>query len=303
MFSLNTACVLWREDLIESFFSSWSLFHNAYLAGWLIGLLLSLIGVLVVARDQIFLGAAVSQASTLGIAVGMWLSSWPMFAECVWCRSEVFHTICAGIFAVLAAFITARGGKVDGQETHEALTGWVFLLASSVSILLMAHSPHGLEEVHRLLASTIIGATRADVWLFTAVTIVTGAALIRCYRQILLLIMDPDMARAVGMRVGLWEGGFAIWLGIAIGFSIRVSGVVYTFASLVLPALIAKNLSREVRTMFVLAPTISLAAGVVAFVVANSYDYPPGQMAAACLCILLTIAWALRNARFSQPGR
>ena len=39
---------------------------------WLIALLLSMIGVLVIAKDQIFLSAAVSQASTLGIALGMW---------------------------------------------------------------------------------------------------------------------------------------------------------------------------------------------------------------------------------------
>ena len=38
----------------------------------LIGVLLSLVGVFVVARDQIFIGAAVSQASLFGIAVGMW---------------------------------------------------------------------------------------------------------------------------------------------------------------------------------------------------------------------------------------
>ena len=59
--------------MIQDFAASWHLFHNSYLAGWLIGLLLALIGVLVVARNQIFIGVAVSQASTLGIALTMWL--------------------------------------------------------------------------------------------------------------------------------------------------------------------------------------------------------------------------------------
>ena len=61
--------------MIASFLDSWPLFQHAYVSGWLIGILLSLIGVLVVARDQIFIGAAVSQASLLGIAVGIWLGS------------------------------------------------------------------------------------------------------------------------------------------------------------------------------------------------------------------------------------
>ena len=57
--------------MITRFLASWALFSHAYITAWLIGILLSLVGVLVVARDQIFLGAAVAQAATLGIAVAM----------------------------------------------------------------------------------------------------------------------------------------------------------------------------------------------------------------------------------------
>ena len=60
--------------MIARFLASWALFSQAYMTAWLIALLLSLIGVLVVARDQIFLGAAISQAATLGIAVALVLS-------------------------------------------------------------------------------------------------------------------------------------------------------------------------------------------------------------------------------------
>lgn len=288
--------------MIQDFLASWSLFHNAYLSGWLIGLLLSLIGVLVVARDQIFIGAAVSQASMLGIAVGMALGSWATLDEQSWFRSDMFHAMMGGVFSVMAALLTTRGGKSAGQESHEAVTGWVFLLSVSFSILLMSHSPHGLEEVHRLLSSTIIGATSTDVWIFAIMTAATIVVLALCSQQALLVVMDPEMARAVGLRVGWWDAGMSIWLGIAIGFSIRVSGVVYAFACLVLPALVAKNLGREVRTMFFVSPAITLATGIVAFILANHYDYPPGQTATAGLCLLLLLAWAARSLGVSRSG-
>jgi zinc/manganese transport system permease protein len=105
------------------------------------------------------------------------------------------------------------------------------------------------------------------------------------------------MAQAVGLRVGFWEGVLSAWLGLVVGFSIHVSGVVYAFACLVLPALIAKNLCREVRSLFVVAPVASLGTGIVSFILADHYDYPPGQMAAACLCVLLAFAWSLRSVR------
>ena len=282
--------------MIASFLASWGLFQHTYLVGWLIGVLLSLVGVLVVARDQIFIGVAVSQASTLGIALGLSLSAVFGTEGVAWLASESFLSLMAVGFAILAALLTTRGGA-GGGESHEARTGWVFLLSASVSILLVAHSPHGLDEIRRLLSSSIIGATVADLWTFSLLTGVTLLAIGVVHQRVLLLAMDPAMASAVGMRVSLWSGGIAIWLGLAVGLSMRVSGLLYTFGSLVLPALVAKNLCREVGSVFLVAPFIALGTGAVGFVLANYYDYPPAQMTVAVLSLLLLLAWIIRRRR------
>jgi ABC-type Mn2+/Zn2+ transport system permease subunit len=65
------------------------------------------------------------------------------------------------------------------------------------------------------------------------------------------------------------------------------AGLLYTFGCLVLPPLIARNVVREVRPMFVVAPLVGLATAAVGFVLANYYDYPPAQMTVALLCALL----------------
>ena len=279
--------------MIGSFLESWALFQYTYLAGWLIGLLLSLVGVLVVARDQIFLGVAVAQASTLGIAIGLGSGS---LLGALWLQSDGFLSLIAVVFAVLAALFTVRRG-VAGSESHEASTGWVFLLSASLSILLVAHSPHGLDEVHRLLSSSIIGATAADVWTFAGLASVTTVAVGMTRRRVLLFALDPTMATAVGMHVSRWAAGTAVWLGLAVGLSMRVSGMLYTFGSLVLPALVAKNLCREVSTVFVVAPGIAIGTSALGFVLANYYDYPPGQMTVALLSVWLMVAWGIRRAR------
>jgi ABC-type Mn2+/Zn2+ transport system permease subunit len=280
--------------MIESFLGSWDLFQHMYLAGWLIGLLLSLVGVLVVARDQIFIGVAVSQASTLGIASGLRMGSLSGLSGFAWLHADGFLSLMAVVFAVLAALLTTHGGTV-GSESHEALTGWVFLVSASLSILLVAHSPHGLEEVQRLLSSSIIGATAVDVWTFGSLAGCTLLIAILAHRRLLLFALDPAMAMAVGMRVSCWAVGSAAWLGLAVGLCMRVSGVLYTFGSLVLPALMAKNLCREVSTVFLLAPCIAVGVGVVGFVLANHFDYPPAQMTVALLSVLLLITWPLRG--------
>ena len=282
--------------MIEQFLSSWALFHNTYLAGWLVSLLLSLIGVLVVARNQIFIGAAVSQAATLGIACGMWLGALISADADAPVRSDQFLSALAVVFSIMAAAATTRGGE-SGQESHSAVTGWVFLASASFSILALAHSPHGLEEVHRLLSSSIIGATATDVWIFAALLLLT-VLFIAVYRpRLILFAMDPLMAAAVGMRTTLWEAMLSVWLGLVVGLSIRASGMLYTFGCLVLPALAAGNWCREVRSMFVAAPLVGLVAAVVGFAVADRYDFPPAQMTVALLGAFLPLVWLARQVR------
>ena len=279
--------------MIARFLASWALFSHVYMAAWLIGLLLSLVGVLVVARDQIFLGTAVAQAATLGIAVAMVLGDLLPGAHLAWLRSDSVLSVMAVGFAVLAALLTGHRGQTGGAS-HEALTGWVFLGSASFAILIVAHSPHGLAEIQRLLSSSLIGATAMDVWVFGICAAGTIVALCIGHRGVLLLAMDPAMAVAAGMRVTLWAVGLTLWLGLVVGLSMRVSGLLYTFGCLVLPALIAKNLCREVRPLFLVAPLIALSTGALGCVLADATDSPPAQMTVALLSTALAVTWLIR---------
>jgi len=276
--------------MIESFVSSWGLFANTYLAGWGIAFLLSLLGVWVVAREQIFLGAAVAQASTLGVAIALFAAT---VANAEGLASHPARLGAAIAFALGATLLTSRGGR--GRETHEAITGWVFLLSAAGATLLLARSPHGREEIEQLLTSSLIGATGYDVGQFAVASLGAAVAAALLWRPLLLFAMDPAMAAAVGLREARWSGAMALALGASVGLSIHVSGTLYTFGCLVLPALVARRLAREARQMLWLSPAVALAASVAGFVVANHQDLPPAQVTVALLCGALLAVWALRT--------
>jgi ABC-type Mn2+/Zn2+ transport system permease subunit len=281
--------------MIGEFLSSWPLFHNAYLAGWLAGVMLAVVGVIVVARNQIFIGAAIAQASTLGIALSMFAGALLGIETPSDEHVHVSLSFIGVAFAVGAALLTARDG--GGGGTREAVTGWVFLASASGAILILAHSPHGLEEINHLVSSSIIGATRNDVWLFAGLALATLAAAALLRDRLLLFAIDPAMAAAVGMPAGIWSAALAAWLGLVVGLSMRVTGLLYTFASLVLPALIAAGICRESRRLFAVAPAVSLATGVAGFVLANHFDDPPAQTTVALQAVVLGAVWLLRRRR------
>lgn len=278
--------------MIESFAASWPLFHQSYLAGWLIAALLALVGVVIVARDQIFLGAAVSQASTLGIATGMYIASLGPDAELVE-RDPWILSLVAVLFAVGAALSSSVARHARG-DTYESITGWVFLASSSLSILVVAQSPHGLEEVHRLLSSSLIGATEWDVLLFAFLLAPAAVAVYFTRRELLLYAMDPGMAEAVGLRVTRWSVVVLAALGVAVAMSIRVSGTLYAFGCLVLPALAAKGLSREALPLFWIAPALATFTAVWGFVFANHWDLPPAPVTVGLLAAIAALSRFIR---------
>lgn len=273
--------------MIADFLAAWPLFHWAWIAGWILAALLGVLGVVVVARDQIFIGAAVAQASMLGVALGLEVTD--AAGVHVEGGGELWLHGSAVLASIAAALVTARGGRAGGAS-HEALTGWVFLAAGSLAILVVVGSPHGSEEVHRLLASSMIGALPADVAVLALLAAVTIPGLLLWWRPLVLVTLDPAMAAVVGLRVGRWQAGIACWLGLVVGLAMPVAGSLYTFGCLVLPALVARRLCREVAPMFAVAPLVAVGATGASFVVAHHLDWPPAQLAVAVLCGMVVLA-------------
>jgi ABC-type Mn2+/Zn2+ transport system permease subunit len=284
-------------EALTLFVESWPLFGTTYLTGWLCAVLLGLCGVLVVAQRQVFHGVATAQASSLGIAFALWLGSLPFLAEGGIEDHHDLHglPLVAGIlFAITASIWTSR--RFAG-ETPDAIGAWVFLVSSSLSVLLLAHSPHGLEEVERLMFSNLIGADGHDLVKFGGLAIATALVLAKAKRPILLTATDPATAAALGLRAGWIATGSAAWIGLAIGLAMHSAGTLYTFGSLTLPALTARHLCRSMNAMLVAAPVLGLVSAAVGFVLANAYDYPPGQFAVAVQATVLLAAWGWRRMR------
>ncbi|MHC5066195.1 MAG: metal ABC transporter permease, partial [Planctomycetota bacterium] len=96
-----------------------------------------------------------------------------------------------------------------------------------------------------------------------------------------------------------WHTGRSSWsphalastafVGILLGCSIHTAGSLFTFACLVLPPLAAKSLCTTTRSMFVVAPILAGSSCLLAFMLADYYDYPPGQLAAGLLAGLVLL--------------
>lgn len=270
--------------MIGEFIESWSLFSRTYTSALLIGLSLSLIGVVVVARGNVFVAAAVAQASMLGVALSLFFKmGQPVLA--------------AVICSVGASLLVARKHKEGGNSTSEEMTGWIFLASGSLSVLLLAKMPFGLKEIQSLFSSSIVGAGSADIAVFGVLVAVLVVFLMLRMRRLTLYLSDPVMAAAVGANIFLWSIAIASTLGLTTGLAIRSSGMLFTFGCMVLPAQMAKNLCRDIPGMFMVAPMMALLCVLLGLVFGNYYDLPPAQTVVALMSVVLLVSWGLRSMR------
>lgn len=277
----------------DGFLASWALFGTTYAVGLLAAATLAQVGVWVVARDQIFLGAAVAQASALGVAVALFAA--PLLGlPLEGLEGEAAPALLAVFASVLTAWVAAQP-PTRAATTAEARTGWIFLGATALPVLLLAHRPHGLEEIERLMFSTLLAASPLDLAFFGVLTTVGVALTARLRPALLLFAVDPDSAAAAGLRPSRWRLLTALWLGVAVGLAIRAAGTLFTFGCLVLPALVASGLTREVRTLVWAAPAVALAASFAGFWIAHLADWPPAHATIALLCAALPCVWLAKR--------
>lgn len=264
---------------MEAFFQSWDLFWQTYATGWLAAALLGICGIVVVLKDQIFLGAAVAQSSTVGVAFALWTAAGLGLARddaAFFWILESGAALFAGGAAILAPVLAGRKGL---RLTLESINGWVFLISSALAILIVSEAPFGLTEVEQILSAGLLGSQQRELLLFGALLFLTLGLIVWFRHRLFLSIVDPDFARSLGLKAKKIEILSFLWVGLVIGLSLRIAGLVYTFGFLVLPAMAARELCRSPFRLLIVAPGFALICSALGFFFASALDVPMTHMA------------------------
>lgn len=260
---------------------SWELFGDALVTGLLLAAVLPLFGAVLVLRHQVFLAAAIGQSANLGIAVAIWAGLGGHAAvghvhdESLALLAGLGGAVLTGVLAMRA--LSARGSALEARAV------WTFLFAGSASMLLLADAPHGLQEVQRLMLSSLLGASPQDAWCAGSLLLATAAGLLRWRRLLLLWAMDPATARAHGAPVPWIDAAVGGWLGLGIGFAIHATGLTFTFGVTVLPVLLLREVARSLTALVLAAPLVGCLGYGIGFLGADRFDVPPGQATVAVL--------------------
>ncbi len=278
-----------REILDPNF-----ILRNSAYVSLLIGFVCPLVGMYLILRRLIFLGVALPQISSAGIAFMLFLPAVGLMSEHLAGNERLLAFVGALSFTVgailLLAFLERRGrGMVEGRIAI------AYVLSGAWSILLLAKNPMGERGMLDLLRGEIIAVSNTDLLLTLGAFGVIVASLLVFQKEFLLVSFDRDMAITLRKNVLFWDTYLFLLIGLTLSVAVLTVGPMVTFGFLMLPALTAHLFACNMRQFALLASIIGGVSALAGFVLAYRWDYPVGPTDVALLGFVYGVGFVVKK--------
>jgi zinc/manganese transport system permease protein len=239
---------------------------NALWSATITAVVAGVAGWFMVLRRQTFAGHTLSVVSFPGAAgalvVGV-AGLWGYFGACV------------AAALVISAIPYAADRRGFSGESAVVGTVQAFALACG---FLFAHLYQGFlsSTLNNLLFGTFLGVTDDQVLVLGAVAAAALATLAVIGRPLLFSSVDPAVAAARGVPVGLVSAVFLVTLAVAVAEISQITGALLVFALLVMPPAAAQQLTSRPAAGLVLSVAIGLVVAWLGVGIAYFSAYPTG---------------------------
>jgi ABC-type Mn2+/Zn2+ transport system permease subunit len=254
-------------------------FPYAVYGSMLVGVACAFLGVYIVAKRVVFLGAVLTQVSVLGLAL--------TFIPLV----PVPHTIGALVVTLVTVLIISRM-LTEKKTPRDAVLGVVFITSVTARILIMQKTPRvEAAEIENLLRGDILFVTPELFYLMAGAFVIAMAGHLLFFKEFTFVTFDPETATTQGYRARSWEMVFYLIAGMVISFATHMVGDLFVFGFLVVPPVAAMLLTRNVKMIFVLSVLIGLLAPVAGLFLAFAFDFPASPAIVGVASVVLGASW------------
>lgn len=288
---MSTVLEMLREGFVQ----------DALKAALMVALLCSYLGVFVVLKRIVFVGAALSETASLGAALAFFppivtvfdrmVEAAPVFEPLRHYKPLVFALT---LMLLSVAFFSQQ--RLGRRLPREAIIGVVFAGAIGITLLARSQVPAHAEHEMDALIGNILGVEPLELTELAIASVVIGLLQIVFYKEFVLVSFDPEVARTLGYRAHRWELLWYLSLGVMIAVSIHVAGTILVFAYLVMPATAALMLSRRMGVVLLLAVLVGVASTLTGVLLSISpADLPTSPAIVGCMVLHVAAAWLLRG--------
>ena len=266
-------------------------FEKALLASVVIGALSGLVGTLVVLRRRTFFAQALTHATFPG-AVGAAILG-------------ISIPLGAAIASVAIVGIMTLIGRVQRQGSQVA-SGIVLTAGFALGVLVQALNPALPVHVDSYLVGSILTVTTGDVSLAAGVLVAAVGAIVFLGKEILFSTFDANGFRSAGYKEWPIELLSLALITATVVTAMPAVGAILAIALIAAPAAAARIVARTTTQIFVAAPLIGAASGLIGVFLSRAFDVAAGpaiSLTAAAFFLVALGVRALGQVRVRSLGR
>jgi ABC-type Mn2+/Zn2+ transport system permease subunit len=277
-----------REILAPDF-----LLKNSIYVTLLVGLMCPVVGCYLLLRRLVFLGIALPQVASAGVALTLSLHVWVGSASPFYFLTESHLT--GSLIFTFATIVSLACIERWGRGAGEGGLGALYVLTTAASILILAKCPTAEQSWLSLFKGEIVSVGIHDVKV-TGISFGFALALLLLFaKELLLVSYDREMAITLRKMVFAWDLLLYLLIGLVIAVAVLTVGPLVTFGFLIIPPLIVHPWAGRMRRFFILSSMVGVVFSFLGFWVAYYLDLPVGPTDVALLGVLLGISRGLRK--------
>ncbi|VEI13303.1 anchored repeat-type ABC transporter permease subunit [Trueperella bialowiezensis] len=264
-----------------------SFLPRALLVAVLSSVVCGVVGVHVVLRGLSFVGDALAHSVFPGIAVAFALQGSILLGGAV-----------AGVIVAVLIALFSQNRRLR----EDSLIGIFFVAAFAIGLVIVSRTPGYTGSLESLLFGSLTGVTNTDIVLSAAVGAVVLAVLVVMHKQIVLVSVDRDYARANKIPVGFVDLVLYLVIAAAVVISVQSIGNILVLALLVAPAATARMLTDRVVPMMLIGPLIGAISAFVGIWLSWAWDVPSGATIVIVATIIFVFVWIFAPKRGQVAG-
>lgn len=255
---------------------------RALIGGVGIALVSAPLGCFVVWRRMAYFGATLSHAALLGVALGLLLN--------IDVRVGVLG-ICVLVAGILYVLRKRRNLAMDtllGILAHGAL---------AVGLVVLAFMDNVRVDLMSYLFGDVLAIGDADLaWIWGGGAGVV-AVLVLQWRSLLMVTLNPDLARVEGTRVELLELIFLLLVSVVVAVAMQVVGLLLIVSMLIIPPAVARPWASTPEIMVLGAAIVGIVAVIAGLGASLSFDVPAGPAIVTVAMTLFALSLFVSNTK------
>lgn len=292
---LESIPIIGRLLLVENggvtFLDALPILQSGVIASVMVALLAGYLGIYVILKRIVFVSAALSQISSLGIAsffLGSALLGGGAAAGSLQGGEGLFNgpLLSSLLFGcVTASVLAVQVG--EKKLTRESILGIGYALPAGLVFLILDKLAAETHDIENILFGNVIFVPERHLWLLAGTLVVAFAIHLLLYKRFVYISFDPETAQATGSNVRLLNQLLFVTLAFTISVSIAAIGALPVFSFLVIPAASALMLTDRLKIAFCWSMFFGVFSALVGFYLSFVYSLPTGPAmlgtAGACL--------------------